>query len=160
MPWYLTLTLFFLAPVYTIVVRDKLWPRIQDWWATRSRSATEVRIQKLESLLAEIESLPLLTPFEDMVMKGLTGIIIFLMMMPTFAALVYVTLFRPVELLPATLSELYRQVMILLILLVDVLIGAGMQTALDRFRRYRSLEYRQALGKDIDHLRAGLVPLA
>ena len=65
MPWYIVLLLFLLAPVYAIVVRDRLWPKIANSWSTRSRSKTEARITKLEQQLTDIEHLPLLTEFED-----------------------------------------------------------------------------------------------
>ena len=52
------------------------------------------------------------------------------------------------------LRELYRQVMELLILLIDALMGIGMQRVIDRFRRNRSTEYRELVRRDIERLRA------
>src|SRR5580704_14660769 len=45
-----------------------LWPRVADWWASRSQARLRKRIEKLEALLAEFESLPLLTEFEEVML--------------------------------------------------------------------------------------------
>lgn len=76
LPWYVTVILFLLSPAYAIVVRDRLWPRIQDWWAARSKHRLRLRISKLESQLAAAELLTAHTGFESYVFHGLQGILI------------------------------------------------------------------------------------
>jgi|ERR1700680_596834 len=129
---------------------------ILNWWATRSRSTTEKRIEKLEKILEESEPLPLLTDFEEMVIRGLTGITVLLMMMPALAALAYITVFSPAPLFRLTVRDLYQQTLLTLILLIGALMGVGIQRVLDRFRLNRNLEYRQSLRKQIEQLRARL----
>ena len=71
MPWYIAAILFLLSPVYTILVRDKFWPRLRDWWATRSNKALLKRIETLEKGLTNAQSLPLLTEVEDQLLLAL-----------------------------------------------------------------------------------------
>ncbi len=53
MPWYITVALFLLSPVYAILVRDKVWPRFQDRLAKRNLKSLQERILKLERELEE-----------------------------------------------------------------------------------------------------------
>jgi hypothetical protein len=60
MPWYVALLLFLLAPVYTIVVRERLWPKVQDWWAGRSIRTIQ---RQIDSLKASIGRNPSISDF-------------------------------------------------------------------------------------------------
>jgi hypothetical protein len=44
MPWYISLFLFLLSPAYATLVKDRLWLRIQDRWASRSVRSLKRRI--------------------------------------------------------------------------------------------------------------------
>jgi len=76
LPWYVTVTLFLLSPAYAILVRDKVWPRIADWWSTRSKSRLRLRISKLERRLSDAEVLPLHSDAEDNLFQGVHSILI------------------------------------------------------------------------------------
>jgi hypothetical protein len=52
MPWYLTLILFALSPLYANWFRDHLWTKLRDWWAARSVRSLCARIAEVEELLA------------------------------------------------------------------------------------------------------------
>ena len=155
MPWQialpLTLFLFVVAPFFRKWIDLVVWPKLADWWASRSRSTIEKRITKLERLLAQIEPLPSLTDFEDIVLRGLAGIIAYIMIIPLLAEVAYQS-FYPSQWAANTSGQL----ILFLVVTIFLLVGIGMQTAIDKFRRHRLLKYRELLRKDIDRLRAVL----
>ncbi len=53
MPWYVTLVLFALSPLYATWFRDHFWTQFRDWWAARSIRSLRRRIAELEELLAQ-----------------------------------------------------------------------------------------------------------
>jgi hypothetical protein len=76
LPWYVTVFLFLLSPVYAIVVRDKLWPRIQDRLATRSQEKLRKRIAVLGTSLSKAELLPLHTDVEHHLFTGIQAVLL------------------------------------------------------------------------------------
>jgi hypothetical protein len=65
MPWYITLGLFVLGPLYAMLIRDILWRRIQGWWANRSISNSQERITRLKADLERYRDVVPLSLFED-----------------------------------------------------------------------------------------------
>ena len=55
MPWYITLVLFLVAPVYAMAVRDYVSPKIKDWWAARSNATLRTRIETLQKSMGNPE---------------------------------------------------------------------------------------------------------
>jgi|SRR5580692_1391914 hypothetical protein len=53
-----------------------LTPVLKNWWATRSIKITSLkkRIEKLETSLSKIETIPVLTPFQHSVLRGIAQI--------------------------------------------------------------------------------------
>ena len=125
-----------------------------NWWATRSRSNTEKRIQKLQTALAKTESLTILTEFEDTVLRGLSGIILFLCVIALLALLGFATL--STNLSAATPTGFLHQSFLFLFALLVGLIGIGIAKYLDNFRLPRSLAYRETVQKNIEELQARL----
>jgi hypothetical protein len=161
MPWYIALTvslfLFLLAPFFRKWVDLVVWPKIADWWATRSRSKTQERIDKLHGVLCRIESLPLLTEFEEMVMRAFAGVTVLLMELPTLGFLAYLMVFsgyRPF--VKGSVIDLGSIILLALLLLLFDLMAIGVARALDKFRRERSSEYRQFLKVNIEELKGRL----
>jgi hypothetical protein len=62
-PWYVTISLFLLSPLYATQIRDKLLPRVQDWWAARSKRTIQRQIAKLEKQLNRPQT------FDDIVLR-------------------------------------------------------------------------------------------
>ena len=48
MPWYIAIGLFLCSPAYALLVREKILPRLQDWWAKRSKRTLQARIARLK----------------------------------------------------------------------------------------------------------------
>jgi hypothetical protein len=160
MPWQIALTvsliLFLLAPFFRKWVDLVVWPGIADWWATRSRSKTQERIDKLQGVLSQIESMPLLTEFEDAVIRGLGGLTMLLMALPTLGLLACLTVLRGGPFVNLSLVDAWPVLMLTLLLFVFALMAIGTQKALDKFRRERSLGYRQLVKVNIEELKARL----
>jgi|ERR1035437_254354 hypothetical protein len=154
MPWYIALILFILAPAYTILVKDKLWPKLQDWWAGRSRASLQKRIQKLETALGRIDSLPVLTEFEDMVMRGLFGVLVLLTILPPLALFAFLAAFTGLN--SGLALQTYSEIVFTLLTFVFVFMGVGIAQTLITFRQERSLAYRKTVRKHIDELQARL----
>jgi hypothetical protein len=55
--------LFLIFPIGILV--NMATPRLENWWSTRSVKTLKLRIEKLTRELARIESLPVLSEFED-----------------------------------------------------------------------------------------------
>jgi hypothetical protein len=132
-----------------------LWPRLADWWASRSRSKTEQRIRKLEGALSRIESLPILSDYEDMVLRGLFGVLILLTILPPLGQVAYLMAFAgPMSLLgPQTFAEFVFGLWTFLF----IAMGIGMGQTIVKFRQERSSAYRATLRENIDKLKAGLI---
>ena len=126
MPWYvavpLALFLFLLAPFFRKWVDVVLWPKIANWWASRSRLTLQKRILKLEATLTRVEALPTLGEFEDLVLRSINGIVALLVIIPLLAAMAYVIAFcdPAFSLIP---KDWYRQVLLLLLAFVHCLTG-------------------------------------
>lgn len=152
MPWYvavpLALFLFLLAPFFRKWVDVVLWPKIANWWASRSRLTLQKRILKLEATLTRVEALPTLGEFEDLVLRSINGIVALLVIIPLLAAMAYVIAFcdPAFSLIP---KDWYRQLLLLLLAFVHCLTGVGMLRFVDRFRLERSTEYKTALRNDL-----------
>jgi hypothetical protein len=128
---------------------------VLNWLATLTRERTEERIRQLEEISSKSELLPLLTAFEDMVLRGLSGIFVFLTMISAIAAFACLIIFIP----PGTeisSKELLRLVLLTLLLAIIVLLGMGIGRAIDTFREARSQVYRDMINKSIADLRARL----
>jgi hypothetical protein len=160
MPWYFalltTLFLFLLAPFFRKWVDLVIWPRIADWWASRSRVALEKRVLKLEAILTRIEPLPILTEFENLVLRSINGIFGMLTMMPIIALVAYIGVFSEPTLLLSFPKDWRRQIVLLLLAVLVGLIGIGMGRFIDQFCRERSSEYKTSIRDDINALRARL----
>jgi hypothetical protein len=157
LPWYVTLCLFLLAPVYTILVRDKLWPRLQDWWASRSQNKIQERITKLEQRLSEAEKLTPHTQVEYMLFFGLEQICF---LVPFGVHLIFSALVAPLMLFkPPLLSEynmITLQLIFLSVILINGLILIGTTYHWRSYRLPRSEEWRESTRKEIAALRSKL----
>src|SRR6185295_7227138 len=113
MPWYITLSitilLFLLAPFFRKWVDLVIWPRIADWWASRSQEKLKTRIAKLEARLLRISSLSPLTDFEDFILWTLMGLVTLLVMVPLFG----VTILAWSGLVDKVLSDRYLPILVL-----------------------------------------------
>jgi hypothetical protein len=129
-----------------------------NWWATRSRANTEKRIQKLQTELAKAESLPLLTEFEAIVLRGLSVIFLFACIIPLLMFLAYAMIYTNVPILPvpATLKEFLNEVQVTLFATLLFLLGFGMSREFENFRLLRSTKYRDTVRKNIEELQARL----
>jgi len=75
---------FLLAPSFANGVDVVLWPRIANWWASRSRLTLQKRILKLEATLTRVEALPTLGEFEDLVLRSINGVVALLALLIEF----------------------------------------------------------------------------
>jgi hypothetical protein len=57
------------------IATNVLTPKLQNWWASRSRTALSRRIDKLEAQVAASEELEKLSSTEDMILLGIEGIL-------------------------------------------------------------------------------------
>ena len=126
-----------------------------NWWAERSRASLQQRVKKLQAVLLRIESLQALTEFEDIVLRGILGIVMLLVLIPILAVMAYIMAFsdRQLALIP---KDLYRQTMLTLLVFLNVLVGIGIQKVVGEFRLEHSLDYRASLRNDIAKLQARL----
>jgi hypothetical protein len=161
LPWYVTVILFLLSPVYAILVRDRLWPRIQDWWATRSKHQLRIRITKLESQLAAGELLTAHTDFESNVFKGVQGIVVLIGMA---AHVIIGTLFGLSavfrEAIVATYGSnklLQVELVVLAAIVVNWVFLFLLVTGLRRYSQPRSEEWRAITRSEIKALQARLM---
>jgi hypothetical protein len=56
------------------ILSNIITPKLQNWWAERSKAATRKRIEKLEQQLADYEQCQELTELEDFVLKAIEGV--------------------------------------------------------------------------------------
>ena len=137
MPWYiavpLALFLFLIAPFFRKWVDVVLWPKIANWWASRSRLTLQKRILKLDATLTRVEALPTLGEFEQLVLRGINGVVGLLVIIPLLAAIAYVIAFSDPAFSPIP-KDWYRQLLLLLLVCVHCLTGVGMVQFVDRFR--------------------------
>jgi hypothetical protein len=120
--------------------RMLLFRRVANWWASRSRLKLLQRIRLLQAILNEIEPLPLLTPFEDVLLRGLAGLAAMLVIIPAMALALYEALSNA-PLLDLPKREYLRQVSILVLAFIYLIIGVGMSNFIDTFRRdYRAFK--------------------
>lgn len=89
MPWYITLVLFVLSPGYTILVRDKVWPRFQDRLAKRNLKSLQERILKLERDLEEALKVEPFDSFQHTVLFAFQ--LVFLCMVSCTVTIVWLT---------------------------------------------------------------------
>src|SRR5258708_3564734 len=68
---------------------------ILNWWASRSRQKREKRIRELQATLTRIEALPVLSEFEDIVMRSLASLHIFVFLLPALALMTYMIVLTP-----------------------------------------------------------------
>jgi hypothetical protein len=152
MPWYMTLVLFALSPLYTMLIRDKLWPKIADLLATRSRSKTIQRVKKLEAELSYAEQLPLLTDFEGIMLLCVQGLFLILACLCNSLAwilhVVTVNLSGPAH----ALGYLLFEIGICTMLVGSSFGGMMLQSMAERHRRSRITSYRESLHRSIEHL--------
>ena len=134
--------------------RDTLKRLLLNWIAKRSRAKTEKRIRKLQTALSRIESSPVLTEFEDIVLRGFSGIFSFLAFLSILAFLSFAIIMG--EPLIPTAAMFFRDFPINLVILIGALMAFGTVRYFDRFRLDRSSKYREAIRKDIDQLEARL----
>jgi hypothetical protein len=161
MPWYIavpiTLVLFLLAPFFRKWVDLVLWPKLANWWVSRSRSKTERRIKRLESQLARIESLPLLTEFEKMVLSGFIGIYMIAgMVLATAVMIDFMSIYeRHLNHVPVSTSEPGLLVVGALLAFITLACGVSVST----FRADRTTEHKQMLQASIGTLKVQLAKL-
>ncbi len=70
---WLTIVLFVLTlPLSYFAIWS--YPRLENWWASRSRRSLQKRIAKLEWELVKLEALPLMSGIEEKLTTGITQI--------------------------------------------------------------------------------------
>jgi len=160
MPWYLTLGLFLLAPVYTILVRDKLWPKLQDSWAARSKHRLRIRISKLEARLASAELLPLHTEVEHYMFQGIHGAVLLsgLGVHITLATMFFVVgVFRSVILQAYGSDTMVKLELVFLgAVILNGLFLVGIANFLSHYWQPRSEKWRASLRDEISTLQVKL----
>jgi hypothetical protein len=68
--WLAVIALVSMLPANLLA--NFLTPRIQNWWAGRSRASLVRRISELEKIVRDAKSVPPFTPFEHVVVFGLS----------------------------------------------------------------------------------------
>jgi hypothetical protein len=131
------------------VVSNILTPMLKNWWATRSEASLRKRIQKLEARSSKMETLPLLSEFEAMLLIGIEVFIQFMMSISGMVLTLY-ALLRGLQHNP--LDSLTSR-FILIFLFAIMAIGTRWQNFFSKFRLERSLKYREKLRKNIEGLR-------
>jgi hypothetical protein len=160
MPWFVTLILFVLSPIYAIVVRDKLWPRVQDWWASRSARGLQERIAKLQQQLHDAETQPLLGEVQEEILLGLQRVYLligFSLYMLIGCFLIPVSVFsRSLEKLVGTAWTLGLSYFYLAIAFITLFVTWLYWRGSKRYLRPRTLDGRMSLQKEIEELTAKL----
>lgn len=160
MLWYVTVVLFLLSPLYTIMVRDQFWPRIQDVWARRSKSKLQARILKLERDLLVAKELPIHTGVERAMfanlqwLEMLIGIGVQSVLTGLFTLFDFFrTVLRP---LPDALPSIAVDVVFAILIGGNYLVLFRYVTGLQRYRLPRSEAWRVNTQDEITQLRATL----
>jgi len=160
MPWYVTVVLFILSPVYAILFRERVWPRIQDWWATRSKHRLLLRIGKLERRLAAAELLPAHTEFESEVFQA--TYFLFLAIGNGFHFLIsalfgFFAIFRRDIIQRYGITTTLRiELVFLAALVVNAVVMVAMATRTRPYWEPRSQKWRTTTSAEIENLRAKL----
>ena len=150
--WCTVIGLILVLWQFSSKCRDTLKRLLLNWIAKRSRAKTEKRIRKLQTALSAIESLPVLTEFEDIVLRGFISIFLFLEHLSLLAFL-SIAIFWAEPLIP-TAAIFFRDLPIDLVVLLGALTAFGMVSFFHRFRVDRSSKYRETIRKNIDELEA------
>ena len=149
----ISLLLFLLAPFFRKWVDLVVWPRIADWWASRSQASIRKRIEKLETISATIELLAPLNEFEDLVLRCINGMVVLLVFLPLLALFGYLMIFGDRQ---HPFKSDYRTTMLGLLTFLYSFIGLLMLRFVERFRLERYVEYKTTLRNDIEALRTRL----
>lgn len=141
----LALLLMFPVGITTTI----LGPKIQNWWASRSRVSLMARIDNLEASLKTCEGLPTLSDAENIMLRGIEILLWAVGLIPliTFLLVCSVT----------SAALRFRSVM-LIVLVISVWNGYLNWNAIKvgSFRKFRSSENRGILRREIDSLKAKL----
>jgi hypothetical protein len=151
MPWHIavpfTLFLFALAPFFRKWVDIVVWPRIANWWATRSLLKLQTRILVLEEDLRLMKACQPLTPFEVLVLAAIKSILWSLLSgFPCAGLILYLVLNDFPSYSPSQLSVLF----------LVVLSNIGyyrIETVIDRFMTSRSSDALIQVEKSLNELR-------
>jgi len=121
-------------------------------FAELSKVRTEKRIKRLQAHLFEVDSLPLLTDFEEKVLIGFSVLIKLILAVPMLLLAFYAVLrgIQKTSLDPLTSFFIVCAVGMLFAL------AERWRVYFDKFRYYRASRYRDALRKDIEKLQARL----
>jgi hypothetical protein len=121
-----------------------LWPKIGDWWASRSKATLLRRIEKRKNLLDEAEALTILTEFEAYVLRCLGFVI---NVLAAFGLAAFAMLF---PLKGQYLDAFHFSVFALFFsVLVSSTVAGG---RINRFQLMRSREFRERTRHEIDTL--------
>ena len=151
MPWYIAFALFLLSPVYSKWAAS-VWPKLEDWWASRSRSKTQQRIKNLHALLAWSEKLQPLTDFENAILSGLIGIVFLLSEIPTVVFLAYMIISGKVTIGWVSPRDSLPYFVAMVLAILFSLIGLNIQRSFITFQRLRSPRYQRSLIKQAEQL--------
>jgi hypothetical protein len=160
MPWYITVVLFLFSPAYAILVREKFWPRFQDWWASRSKRSLKARIETLERMLADAQELALLTEAEDAILQGIQwtyfsiGIAVHFIVSTIILTL---TAFNPPLVAAFGSIRVYgSEATLLSIIIVNIAWTRGLTGLARKYRLPRTLKWRLATEVEIKLLQEKL----
>jgi hypothetical protein len=149
----ISILLWLFAPYYRRITDSVVWPRIEGWWGTRSKSKLQNRIALLREEMRKSESLPLLTEFENLVLLAFSGVVTLIALAPGMVFVAYLMAkVQPYVLLPSLQDSFYG-----LWTIVYMLLGLGVRLRIERFRLERSELHRTKLRNDIEPLHARLL---